>query len=140
MEEFKPKTYLRIQTGVAVTVQEVKHDTEKQVVTVVMADESGALIDARFQLTGDYAKMATSSMNKIKTLLNLTSLKDAVGHKLGIHINRGADFIYKKGPKIGQSGVSYNVSGFFNPKNLESPTEGVTDEFTKGEAEQDFPF
>ena len=139
MDEFQPKKYLRIQTGVVVTVQEVKHDTDKNVVTVVMADESGALIDSRFQLDGDYAKMAASSMTKIKTLLKISSLKDAVGHKLGIHINRGADFIYKKGPKAGQTGVSYNVSGFFNPKNLESPKGENKDEFTEGTTDE-IPF
>ncbi len=127
MDEFQPKQYLRKQTGLKVTVKEVKHDEVKEVVTVVLADETGALIDARFQLTGDYAKMATTSMNKIKTLLNITSLKEAVGRDLGIHINRGADFVYKKGPKAGQKGVSYNVAGYFDANNLLESSSGGTD-------------
>ena len=128
-DEFAPKRYLRIQTGVLVTVKEVNHDQIKETVTMVLQDPDGALIDARFALTGEYADYAKSTMNKVKKILNIASLKEAVGKSIGIHINRGADFVYRKGPKTGQKGISFNVAGYFDAKNLVgSPVEGTNDD------------
>lgn len=131
MDEFKPKQYLRKQTGLTVTVKEVNYDKIKEIVTVVLADESDALIDARFSLTGEYAAYAKSSMDKLKKALGIESLmKDAVGKKVGIHINQGSEFIYKKGAKAGQKGISFNVAGYFPARNLEldSSIEGPNNE------------
>ncbi len=136
MEEFQSKKYIRKQSGIPVTVLECKHDQVKETVTLVLSNEVGELIDARFQLTGDFAKVAEASMKKIKTILGIASLKESVGKKLGIHVNKGIEFTYKKGPKAGQKGISYNVSGYFPAQNLESQSEGQDE----GHTNENIPF
>ena len=113
MDEFAPKQYLRKQTGVIVTVKEVKMDDKKQEVVIVFEDEDGALIDGRYALTGDFAKFAKASMDKIKQILGIESLKtQAIGKQIGVHLNL-KEFTYKKGPKVGQKGMSCNIAGYF---------------------------
>ena len=113
MDEFAPKEYLRKQTGVTVTIKEVKMDDKKQEVVVVFSDDQGALIDGRYALAGEWAEYGKSQMNKIKQILSIESLKNqGVGKQIGVHLNL-KDFVYKKGPKTGQKGTSCNIAGYF---------------------------
>ena len=123
-EEFKMKTYLKTQTGVVVNILEVNHDANKNEVTMVMANDEGDLIDSKFPLSGEYAKYAKANMDKVKKLTGVESLREAIGHKIGIHINLN-DFTYKKGPKAGQKGVSANVAGYFKVEKTEEVFEPI---------------
>lgn len=125
--EFQAKQYFRETTGVPFTIKEVKQNEAKGQVVIVYEHDDGRLIDGNYAYDGEWKEFGQNTMKKIKTILGVESLmKDAIGKKIGLHINKGKDFIYKSGPKKGQKGVSYNIAGYFAVESLAGGPDGTS--------------
>lgn len=84
----QPKSYLRIQTGIPVTITEVnkKEWKDKEKFVVTLKSFGGGLIDASFQLPmNDITKKQYAKLLKAAKVQDSKSL---VGKKIGIQINK----------------------------------------------------
>lgn len=109
---------IRLQTGIPVTIKKVDKSEDRTKVVMIVCDDSGAELQANFNLSGEYVDFSKKQMDKVRTILGIASLTEAVGKKIGIQINRN-EFVYKKGKNAGKPGIGYNISGYFPIQYLE---------------------
>jgi hypothetical protein len=125
MDEFTTtKVYLRIQTGVAVTVTALakKEWKGKEKLNVTLQADTGELIDAAFQLPmNDITKKQYAKLLKAA---HVAEAKELVGKRIGIQINKS----------------EYNGRFYYNPSHFFPVTylEKDGDENVKTEDNFDF--
>jgi hypothetical protein len=124
MEDFTtPKQYLRIQTGVPVTIKSLgkKEWKGKEKFVVTFQDDQGALIDAGFQLPMN--EITKKQYAKLLKAASVADAKELQGKRIGIQINRS----------------EYNGKDYFNPSHF-FPIHYFNDGTGNAEEDDNFNF
>lgn len=116
MDDFTtPKTYLRVQTGLAVTITKInkKEWKGKEKFVITLEGDKGDLIDASFQLPMN--EITKKQYAKLLKAANVQDSKSLVGKKIGIQINKS----------------EYNGKFYWNPSHF-FPVEYLQEEKDEG--------